>query len=127
AHSYRSSWWGRTSPVTIRSTTSSTTPTGRSTSRSSHQRARTTEGIGVAQVEAKQPSLLRRSLNRWPLAQYIARRLLTSVLLMIGVTLVTFTLTTLVPGNPIAAALGEGAASNPATVEAYVERHGLDK
>lgn len=81
----------------------------------------------MAQVEAKQPSRLRRSLNRWPLAQYIARRLVTSVLLMIGVTLVTFTLTTLVPGDPIAAALGEGAASNPATVEAYVERHGLDK
>src|SRR5699024_1154226 len=60
-------------------------------------------------------------------AAYIVRRLLTSILLMIGVTIVTFALTTLVPGDPITAALGEGAASNQATVDAYVERHGLDK
>ncbi|PWJ53810.1 peptide/nickel transport system permease protein [Quadrisphaera granulorum] len=48
------------------------------------------------------------------------------MLLLLGVTLVTFTLTNLVPGDPIAAALGEGAAANPATVQAYVERYGLD-
>ncbi|WP_211319406.1 ABC transporter permease [Quadrisphaera granulorum] len=54
------------------------------------------------------------------------RRTATSVLLLLGVTLVTFTLTNLVPGDPIAAALGEGAAANPATVQAYVERYGLD-
>ncbi|WP_394216202.1 ABC transporter permease [Brachybacterium vulturis] len=65
--------------------------------------------------------------QRWPLLGYVLRRLGTSVLLMLGVTLVTFVLTALVPGDPIAAALGEGAASNPATVAAYVEKHGLDK
>ncbi|UFU07700.1 ABC transporter permease [Ruania halotolerans] len=69
----------------------------------------------------------RRARTRSPLTGYLLRRLGTSVLLLIGVTLVTFTLTTLVPGDPIAAALGEGAASNPATVAAYVERYGLDR
>lgn len=49
------------------------------------------------------------------------------MLLLIGVTIVTFSLTNLVPGNPIAAALGEGAASNPETVAAYVEKYGLDQ
>lgn len=78
-------------------------------------------------AETKSRSSLRRPLQRWPLAAYIVRRLLTSILLMIGVTIVTFALTTLVPGDPITAALGEGAASNQATVDAYVERHGLDK
>ena len=65
--------------------------------------------------------------QRWPLFGYVLRRLGTSVLLLLGVTMVTFVLTALVPGDPIAAALGEGAASNPATVAAYVEKHGLDK
>lgn len=65
--------------------------------------------------------------QRWPLIGYVLRRLGTSVLLMLGVTMVTFVLTALVPGDPIAAALGEGAASNPETVDAYVEKHGLDK
>ncbi len=62
-----------------------------------------------------------------PLLGYLLRRLGTSVLLLLGVTIVTFALTNLVPGNPVAAALGEGAASNPETVAAYVKRYGLDQ
>lgn len=50
-----------------------------------------------------------------------------SILLLFGVTVVTFALANLVPGNPIVAALGEGAASNQATVDAYVKKHGLDQ
>lgn len=69
----------------------------------------------------------RRYLARHPLAGYLLRRIGTSILLLIGVTIVTFSLTNLVPGNPVAAALGEGAASNPATVAAYVEKYGLDQ
>lgn len=65
--------------------------------------------------------------QRWPLLGYILRRLGTSLLLMLGVTMVTFLLTAIVPGDPVAAALGEGAASNPATVAAYRERYGLDE
>src|SRR5699024_7016110 len=62
-----------------------------------------------------------------PLAGYLLRRLGTSILLLLGVTIVTFSLTNMVPGDPIAAALGEGASQNPQTVAAYVERHGLDQ
>jgi len=69
----------------------------------------------------------RRKPARSPLAGYLLRRLGTSILLLLGVTLVTFILTNLVPGDPIAAALGEGASQNPVTVAAYVERHGLDQ
>jgi peptide/nickel transport system permease protein len=69
----------------------------------------------------------RRRPARSPLAGYLLRRLGTSVLLLFGVTVVTFALTNLVPGDPIAAALGEGAASNPATVAAYVDKYGLDQ
>ena len=42
-------------------------------------------------------------------------------------TLVTFILTAIVPGDPIAAALGEGARQNEATVAAYRERYGMDR
>ncbi|MGO2658537.1 ABC transporter permease [Mycetocola reblochoni] len=62
-----------------------------------------------------------------PLAGFLLRRLGTSVLLLIGVTLVTFLLTNLVPGDPVTAALGEGPASDPATREAFIQAHGLDK
>jgi peptide/nickel transport system permease protein len=64
---------------------------------------------------------------RSSLKGYLLRRLGTSVLLLFGVTVVTFVLTNLVPGDPVAAALGEGAAGNPATVDAYIERYGLDQ
>lgn len=69
----------------------------------------------------------RRSPSGSPLAGYLLRRLGTSILLLLGVTIVTFSLTNMVPGDPIAAALGEGASQNPETVAAYVERHGLDQ
>lgn len=61
------------------------------------------------------------------LPRYLLRRLGTSVILLLGVTLVTFILTAIVPGDPISAALGEGAIQNPATVEAYRERYGMDR
>ncbi len=64
---------------------------------------------------------------RHPLAGYILQRLGTSVLLLVGVTLVTFALTNLVPGDPVAAALGQSAADDPAIVEAYVKANGLDQ
>jgi peptide/nickel transport system permease protein len=65
--------------------------------------------------------------NRHPLRRYILRRLGISVLLVFGVTLVTFILTNLVPGNPAAANLGEQAASDPEIVAAYNAHYGLDK
>lgn len=64
---------------------------------------------------------------RHPLARYIGIRLLVSVLLVWGVTLVTFVLTALVPANPAAAALGERQASDPAAVAAFEREWGLDQ
>lgn len=61
------------------------------------------------------------------LAGFLLRRLGTSVLLLFGVTIVTFLLTNLVPGDPVTAALGEGPARNPATRQAFIEAHGLDQ
>ncbi len=59
--------------------------------------------------------------------RYIAIRLGLSVLLLLGVTIVTFVLTNLVPGNPVTAALGERAASDPKIVKAFEREQGLDQ
>ena len=62
-----------------------------------------------------------------PLARYLLRRLGVSALLVVGVTLVTFVLTNLVPGDTVAANLGQRAAEDPATVAAYRAHYGLDR
>jgi peptide/nickel transport system permease protein len=62
-----------------------------------------------------------------PLARYILVRAGVSLLLIFGVTLVTFTLANLVPADPAQAALGERAASDPEIVAAFREAQGLDK
>jgi peptide/nickel transport system permease protein len=49
------------------------------------------------------------------------------VLLLLGITLVTFVLTQIVPSNAAATALGEQAAGDPAAVKAFNEHYGLDK
>jgi peptide/nickel transport system permease protein len=59
--------------------------------------------------------------------RYLLRRLGVSALLIVGVTLVTFVLTNLVPGDPVAANLGQRAAENPETVAAYRAHYGLDQ
>ena len=59
--------------------------------------------------------------------RYIAIRLGLTVLLMAGVTVVTFVLTNLVPADPVQAALGEQAAANPGIVAKFREENGLDK
>jgi peptide/nickel transport system permease protein len=46
---------------------------------------------------------------------------------MLGITLVAFLLTNLVPGDPAAANLGQRAIEDPAAVAAFRERYGLDK
>jgi len=50
-----------------------------------------------------------------------------TVLLLFGVTLVTFTLTNLVPADPVQAALGEQAAADPEIVQKFREDAGLDQ
>ena len=62
-----------------------------------------------------------------PFLFYALRRLVTSLLLVVGVTLVTFVLTNLVPGDPVAAALGQRAAEDPAIVARFRAEYGLDK
>ena len=68
--------------------------------------------------------LKRRSIP--PFARFVLRRIAALVLLGLGITLVAFLLTQLVPGDPVAANLGEQAAGDPAAVAAFEERYGLD-
>lgn len=60
------------------------------------------------------------------LRDYIVRRLLLLIPTIIGVTLVTFMLTNLMPSNPIRLMIGERAAS-PETIAALEAQYGLDK
>src|ERR1700680_5274235 len=57
----------------------------------------------------------------------VSRRALAMLFVCFGVTLVAFVLTHLVPGNPVAAALGTRAYSDPAIVNAYRETYGLNR
>ncbi len=76
-----------------------------------------TQAIATRKTRQSQRTLLR----------FLARRAVTSVILLFGIVLVTFSLTVIVPGDPVRAALGEGASSNPATVAAFREKYGLDQ
>jgi peptide/nickel transport system permease protein len=62
-----------------------------------------------------------------PFARFVLRRLAALVLLCVGITLVAFLFTQLVPGDPVTANLGEQAAADPAVVQAFRERYGLDE
>ncbi len=62
-----------------------------------------------------------------PLARYLLIRLGISLLLVIGVTIVTFSLQSLVGGDPVQASLGEQASANPEIVKEFRARLGLDK
>jgi peptide/nickel transport system permease protein len=59
--------------------------------------------------------------------RFLLRRLIAFVLLGIGITLVVFILTQLVPSNASATNLGEQAAGDPAAVAAFEHHYGLDK
>jgi peptide/nickel transport system permease protein len=62
-----------------------------------------------------------------PFVRFLLRRAGALVLLSLGITLVAFALTQLVPSDRIAANLGEQAAADPAAVQAFKERYGLDE
>ncbi|MFI6457265.1 ABC transporter permease [Streptosporangium amethystogenes] len=68
-----------------------------------------------------------RSGSRSPLIRFLARRVLTALLLAVGITLVTFVLTNLVPGDPVSANLGQRALGDSAIVAQWRAEHGLDK
>jgi peptide/nickel transport system permease protein len=59
--------------------------------------------------------------------RFVLRRLAALVLLAVGITLVVFVLTQLVPSNAVATNLGEQAAADPAAVAAFKSHYGLDK
>lgn len=65
-------------------------------------------------------------LSRHPVVSYTLRRLGLTIMLALGVTIITFTLSALVPIDPVVAALGERAAANPDIVAAFRAKHGLD-
>lgn len=62
-----------------------------------------------------------------PLYQYILRRLALTVPLLIGITLIAFTISHAVPSDPVAANLGQFAMSDPEIVAAFRAEWGLDK
>lgn len=66
-------------------------------------------------------------LQVMPLYRYIARRLLLMIPLLFGVTLIAFSISHAVPGDPIAANLGQKAMSDPEIVAAFEREWGLDK
>ncbi|MGV9772725.1 ABC transporter permease [Streptosporangium sp. NPDC003464] len=68
-----------------------------------------------------------RAGRRSPLVRFLARRVLTALLLAVGITLVTFVLTNMVPGDPVSANLGQRALGDPAIVAQWRAEHGLDK
>jgi peptide/nickel transport system permease protein len=61
------------------------------------------------------------------LLRFVVKRILLSIPLLIGVTLVTFIVSHLVPADPLTAVLPERAWNNPETVQMYRERWGLDR
>ncbi|MHB8689364.1 MAG: ABC transporter permease [Aggregatilineales bacterium] len=75
-------------------------------------------------------NLITKASRLWaahPYVRFISRRLAIVFVQAFGVMLVTFTLTQLVPGDPVAANLGERAINNPAIVKAFKDHYGLNK
>ena len=59
--------------------------------------------------------------------RYIGRRLALMVVLLIGVSLLVFLISHLVPSSPVAANLSQTAMNDPAAVAAFEAKWGLDK
>jgi peptide/nickel transport system permease protein len=66
----------------------------------------------------------RRTRSHKPLARFLARRLGALVLLVIGITIVSFLLTQAVPGDPALANLGQN--PTPEAIQAFHDKYGLD-
>jgi peptide/nickel transport system permease protein len=62
-----------------------------------------------------------------PVYQYVARRLLLTIPLLFGVTLIAFVISHAVPADPVTANLGQKAMSDPEIVAAFRAEWGLDK
>src|SRR5256886_900193 len=76
---------------------------------------------------ADAPRARRRPRPSSSFVRFLLRRGAALVLLAVGITLVVFVLTQLVPSNAVATNLGEQAAGDPAAVAAFKAHYGLDK
>jgi peptide/nickel transport system permease protein len=76
---------------------------------------------------ADSPRARRRPRPSASFLRFLLRRGAALVLLAVGITLVVFVLTQLVPTNAVATNLGEQAAADPAAVAAFKAHYGLDK
>jgi peptide/nickel transport system permease protein len=70
---------------------------------------------------------VRRALSGAGFLPFIVRRLLVSILLIFGISFISFSITQLVPGDPVAANLGQSAYSDPEIVAAFKKEFGLDQ
>src|SRR5579859_5375095 len=70
---------------------------------------------------------LARTRTRHSIWYLIGQRLVAPVFLALGVTLIAFVLTHLVPEDPAEANLGQRAGSDPVAVQVFREHYGLDK
>ncbi len=59
--------------------------------------------------------------------KYIGRRLILMLVVMFGISIITFCISHMVPGDPIAVNLGQSAMSDPEIVAAYEAKWGLDQ
>ena len=73
------------------------------------------------------PRSRRRARPSSSFLRFLLHRAAALVLLAVGITLVVFVLTQLVPSNAVATNLGEQAAADPAAVAAFKAHYGLDK
>jgi len=86
----------------------------------------------VSSASANQPAVPRprsktTGARHRDLRRFLLQRLGTGVVLLIGITLVAFVVTHLVPGDPAAANLGQRAIGDPAAVAAFRHQYGLDR
>jgi peptide/nickel transport system permease protein len=68
-----------------------------------------------------------RSRVPWPFLRFLGRRFVALIVLALGITLIAFILTQLVPGDPAFAALGPVTSADPSAVAAYHAHWGMDK
>jgi peptide/nickel transport system permease protein len=79
----------------------------------------------MVQVTAvSRPRGTRQAWHRRPLPRFVAKRLAASVLILFGITVISFLLTQAVPGDPALANLGQRA--TPEQIANYHRVHGLD-
>ncbi|GGM13978.1 ABC transporter permease [Nakamurella endophytica] len=73
------------------------------------------------------PARRRARPGRQRLGRFLLKRIAAGLLLCVGITLVSFLLTQLVPGDPVTANLGQQASADPAAVAAFRHQYGLDR